>query len=138
MGTTGNYGFHYPESTDAPDGAGQMQTLAEDVDTSLKTVDNKASAVPKILAGQVTVNPNASRQWLSTTDNGDTYYLGSTAVTFSSAFNSNPIVVCSANASVPGVIVEVSAASVTTTGFIAYASRAQQTAVTVNWVAIGS
>jgi hypothetical protein len=34
-GTTSNFGFPYPSSTDAPDGATQIQNLAEAVDTDL-------------------------------------------------------------------------------------------------------
>ena len=35
MGTTTNRGFPYPEASDAPDGPGQIQALAEAVDEAL-------------------------------------------------------------------------------------------------------
>lgn len=44
-GTTTNYSFPYPESTDAPDGATQIQSLAGAVDTALDTTDTAAAAL---------------------------------------------------------------------------------------------
>lgn len=35
MGTTNKFGFRYPEPTDSPDGAAQIQALAEDVEGTL-------------------------------------------------------------------------------------------------------
>lgn len=35
MGTTAVYGWRYPASTDAPDGATQLQTLAQDIEATL-------------------------------------------------------------------------------------------------------
>lgn len=138
MGTTGNYGFHYPEGTDPPAGNSDTQTLAEDVDAALKTVDDAASALPKILYGQTTVTPSTAEQWLGISGSAYTYYLGSTAVVFPSSFNANPIVIVTVNGSVPGVIIEVSAGNVSTTGFTAYAARGGTSVVTVNWMALGT
>lgn len=42
--TTTNYAFPYPEAADPPDGAGQMQDLAEAVDTALDGVDDRLDA----------------------------------------------------------------------------------------------
>jgi hypothetical protein len=41
MGFTTNYQIPYPGLGDIPDGAGQMQALAEQVDTKLKPIDNR-------------------------------------------------------------------------------------------------
>lgn len=41
---TPNYGFPYPELTDAPDGATQMEALAAAIDSALDTVDSTLSS----------------------------------------------------------------------------------------------
>lgn len=41
MGTTNGYGLHYPESTYPPNGAGQMQQLAEDVDDTFTNFNTR-------------------------------------------------------------------------------------------------
>lgn len=46
MGTTNTYGFHYPESSDPPNGAAQIQQLAEDVETTLSAQVNRLAQPP--------------------------------------------------------------------------------------------
>jgi hypothetical protein len=46
MGTTANYSLRYPAETDAPDGATQIQDLAEDVDTALETATATQFVLP--------------------------------------------------------------------------------------------
>jgi H-type lectin domain-containing protein len=139
MGTTSNYGFHYAEATDQPDGASQGRQLAEDMDDALKTVDDKASAVPKIQSGSVTITPSGSNQnWLTNTNS--TFKSGSAAVTFPSAFNSPPIVVvtlASAGGTL-GVVVEALVTDVTATGCTIWGARATTSSFPVNWIAAGS
>ncbi len=43
--TTPIYGFPYPEDTDPPDGPGQIQALAEAVESDLDTVDDRVDAL---------------------------------------------------------------------------------------------
>lgn len=46
MGTTNNYGLRYSESSDPPNGAQQIQDLAEDVDAALAGVANALGHPP--------------------------------------------------------------------------------------------
>lgn len=41
MGSTTNYGFTYPGSSDAADGPAQMAELAQDIDTQIKAIEDK-------------------------------------------------------------------------------------------------
>jgi len=47
MGTTTNYGWAYPETTDAADGPAQFASLAQDIDTTVKAIENKTLFVRK-------------------------------------------------------------------------------------------
>jgi hypothetical protein len=46
MGTTTNYSLPYPELTDEPDGAAQIQALATAVDTELDALQTAIDAIP--------------------------------------------------------------------------------------------
>lgn len=46
MGTTTNFALRYPEETDAPDGATQIQNLAEDVDSAIDDATSSQFVTP--------------------------------------------------------------------------------------------
>lgn len=140
MGATNNYGLHYPESTDTPDGATQMRQLAEDVDSAIGGVDAKATGIAKVQGGSANISPTTSETFLDVPSSNGTYHLGSVNVTFPSAFSSVPTVVASSNSTVPGVVIEVSVANITTTGCTIYAARGGTSGanVPVSWIAVGT
>lgn len=49
--STPNYGFPYPTMTDPPDGPGQLQALAEAVESKLTDVDSAASSLDTRVTG---------------------------------------------------------------------------------------
>jgi hypothetical protein len=59
IGTTTNYSLRYPEETDAPDGATQIENLAEDVDAALLAATATQFVVP-LFARKATDEARAS------------------------------------------------------------------------------
>lgn len=85
-------------------------------------------------AGQVTVSPTTTRSFPSGITGS--YKYGNATVTFpTGTFDSAPTVVCVANTSVPGIVLECSASSVTATGFTANLARLDTTDTVVLWFA---
>lgn len=66
MGTTSTYGWHYPESTDPPNGAAQMQQLANDIEGTLSSMDTRLSNPPVV---QLVCNNNNQQFPSSTSQN---------------------------------------------------------------------
>lgn len=86
-------------------------------------------------AGQVTVSPTTARTFPSGISGS--YKYGNATVTFpTGTFDSAPTVVCVASTSVPGIVLECSANSVTSTGFTANLARLDTTDTVVMWYAI--
>lgn len=54
MGTTGTYGWAYPEPTDAPDGATQIKALAQAADATLSSMDTRLSQPVRASLRQLT------------------------------------------------------------------------------------
>lgn len=66
---------------------------------------------------------------------GQNFYVGSTDVVFEVPYAAAPNVIVAAQTSVPGVVLEASAASITATGFTAYLARTTQNTNTLYWIA---
>ena len=61
MGYTTNYQIPYPEQGDIPDGAGQMQSLATQVDTKVKVIDDRVTAnTSSITANAISITANTN------------------------------------------------------------------------------
>lgn len=113
MGTTPDYGLPYPEASDPPDGATQMQSLATAVDTLVGAA---------VQAGQVTI-PGGS---------------GSVAVTFDHPYATPPRVVLGLQTGTTlGTDNLCWASSITATGFTAFNERGNATSTNLQWIAVG-
>ena len=100
MGTT-TRGYPYPESSDPPDGAAQVQALAEAVDTDTADLDGRVTIIEAVTAQSGTVVLTWSSSATATA-----------AVTFLKPYASPPAVVVSSE----NRYRIISVSSVTTTG----------------------
>lgn len=64
MGTTTNFALRYPAETDAPDGATQIQNLAEDVDAAIDVATGSQFVTP-VFARKATDEARASNTTLA-------------------------------------------------------------------------
>lgn len=124
--------------TGGPDGS--QPVLAEAVAAQLRRLDNliqgltdQFSVFPtSIQAGMVSITPTTV---IANTFYNASYNRGTAAVVFAQAFASVPSVMGTAITANPGVVMEVSMSSVTSTGCTVNLARSNTTATDIMWVA---
>ena len=141
------YGLPYEAPSDIPGWSltggpdGNAPVLAERVAAQLRRLDDLMQGLtdsfgsyPELIqAGDVVVT--SSTAVVSGFYNAN-YFRGSLAVVFATPFTSTiPAVMVTANSAVPGTVIEVSASSVTLTGFNANVAHQSNTTTTLMWVA---
>lgn len=94
-----------------------------------------ASRLNKIAqGGSVSIMPATSTS--GGTFYGASYFRGSTAVTFPTAFDAAPAVTVTTDSNAPGQVVEVAVTGVTATGCTIWLARTNSSATTVYWTAV--
>ena len=123
MGTT-EKGIVYPDSTSHTRIWEHFQAQAESVDAALDEITAGGGSVAEPpQAGVITIDPVANT-------------VTSKRFNFATPFSSPPVVMVTAVSTVPGVVVEVSAANATTTGVDVYVKRANGTSTPIAVLAI--
>lgn len=141
-----SYGLPYEAGSDLPGWSltggpdGSQPVLAEAVAAQLRRLDNLVQALTdqfglfptSIQAGTASITPTTV---ITNTFYNASYNRGTATVNFAQTFDSTPSVMATANTTVPGVVIEVSVSSPSSSSCIINLARSSSTATGIFWIA---